>query len=249
MYPRCAPLSAPGIREFELTLNNPFLGVTISNLSDGPRKPRDTFTMPELEAIQAKCREMNDQRRWAISMLSDSMTRLAEVLAIKKEDVLLEGGVPHIRLRPTPERSLKTSASARLVPLVGEALWAAQQAISTPGPFLFPVFGLSLGRRFNSGAASAALNKWLKDNKLVKEGQTLHSFRHTMRDRLRNVEAPADLVDRIGGWKRTGVGESYGKGHDLGLMQKYMEKAVRTDILHSDQRYQNLADFLDASEG
>jgi integrase len=222
------PVIGTGIREFELTLNNPFQGVTIPNLREGPTKPRDTFTMPELEAIQAKCRSMNDQRRWAISMLSDTMARLAEVVALRKEDVLLEAEVPHVLLRPTPERSLKTSASARLVPLVGEALWAAKSAISTTGPFLFPVFGLTSGQRFSSGAASAALNKWLKDNELVRRGQSLHSFRHTMRDRLRNVEAPADMVDRIGGWTRPGVGEAYGKGHELRLMQIYLEKTVRT---------------------
>jgi hypothetical protein len=66
----------------------------------------------------------------------------------------------------------------------------------------------------------------LKENKLSKEGQGLHSFRHTMRDRLRNVEAQSDLANRIGGWTSGGVGETYGQGHSLPVMQKFMQKAV-----------------------
>ena len=31
-----------------------------------------------------------------------------------------------------------------------------------------------------------------------------------MRDRLRAVECPAEIIDQIGGWKAAGVGEGYG---------------------------------------
>ena len=36
-----------------------------------------------------------------------------------------------------------------------------------------------------------------------------------MRDRLRAVECPADIIDQIGGWSRKGVGESYGRGYQV----------------------------------
>jgi integrase len=95
------------------------------------------------------------------------------------------------------------------------------------GEALFPsILPKEWGKDFSAGAVSAALNKWLKERGLAVEGQTLHSFRHTMRDRLRDVEAPKDLIDRIGGWSGGTVGESYGKGHSLTLMQHYMQKAV-----------------------
>jgi integrase len=218
-----------GIREFELTINNPFDKLAIPNRDEGPRKPRDSFSMPELDAIQRRCREVDDERRWAIEMISDSMTRLAEIAGLSKEDVLLDASIPHIRLRPTEERRLKNKQSERLVPLVGAALRAARKAMHTKGPMLFPVFApKGVGRKFNANTASAALNKWLQENGLAREGQTIHSFRHTMRDRLRNVEAPADLADRIGGWQGKGVGETYGQGHSLELMQKYLLKTVRT---------------------
>ena len=45
-----------------------------------------------------------------------------------------------------------------------------------------------------------------------------------MRDRLRAVECPSDIVDRIGGWITYGVGQSYGKGYQLEVLNKWMKK-------------------------
>lgn len=222
------PVISTAIREFELSCNNPFDAITIPNAGEKPRKPRDTYDMHELEAIQKHCRRIDDERRWAILMISDTMTRLAEIVGLTKDEVHLNHSVPHIDLIVTDNRGLKTKQSIRKIPLVGEALWAAQRAISTPGPFLFPVFAPKYPRTtVDANAASAALNKWLKENGLARTGQSLHSFRHTMRDRLRNEDIPADLIDRIGGWKTAGVGEGYGRGHSLEVMQQAMLKTVR----------------------
>ena len=76
--------------------------------------------------------------------------------------------------------------------------------------------------RCNANSASAALNKWLKP--YVPEQCVIHSFRHSLRDRLRAVECPADIIDCIGGWERRGVGESYGDGYPLEVLNKWMLK-------------------------
>ncbi len=55
-------------------------------------------------------------------------------------------------------------------------------------------------------------------------GYVLHSFRHSMRDRLRNVECPSEIIDQIGGWTRESIGEGYGKGHALELKYKWIKK-------------------------
>ena len=52
----------------------------------------------------------------------------------------------------------------------------------------------------------------------------MHSFRHSMRDRLRAVECPADVVDQIGGWATGGIGQSYGSGYGLEVCYKWMRK-------------------------
>ena len=66
------------------------------------------------------------------------------------------------------------------------------------------------------------MNKWLKEQ-LINPYQ-VHGFRHSMRDRLRAVECPSDIVDRIGGWITYGVGQSYGKGYPLEVLNKWMKK-------------------------
>ena len=45
-----------------------------------------------------------------------------------------------------------------------------------------------------------------------------------MRDRLRAVECPKEIIDQIGGWSSSDVGESYGDGFSLQVLRKWMEK-------------------------
>jgi len=52
----------------------------------------------------------------------------------------------------------------------------------------------------------------------------VHSFRHSLRDRLRAVECPADIVGQIGGWSTSGVGQSYGKGYPLKTLEAWLRK-------------------------
>ena len=45
-----------------------------------------------------------------------------------------------------------------------------------------------------------------------------------MRDRLRAVECPMDMIDQIGGWRSVGgVGASYGEGYSLEQVREVME--------------------------
>ena len=166
-----------------------------------------------IRAIQSDCRNMNDDMRWLVALLSDTGMRLGEAVGLAVKDINLDDEIPHINLIPHPWRRLKTKGSERCVPLVGEALWAASGAIegASGSNFLFPRY--NRGSSSNANSASAAINKWLKPR--VPEGCVIHSFRHSMRDRLRAVECPADIIDAIGGWATAGVGQAYGLGYSL----------------------------------
>jgi integrase len=87
-------------------------------------------------------------------------------------------------------------------------------------PFAFPRY--SDGELANANSASAALNKWLRTH--APEGCVVHSFRHSMRDRLRAVECPKEIIDQIGGWSSSDVGESYGEGFSLNILSHWMQK-------------------------
>ncbi len=208
--------------ELGLSLNNPFTGVYYdrsAGASDRSPVPADALAL-----VQSKCREIDDDLRWLVALVSDTGMRLAEAAGMTTEDFIrADGGSIYARIRPHPWRRLKTKGSERDVPLEGEARWAAERILAqkTPSAFAFPRYNKT--DTTNANSASAALNKWLKE--FVPEGCTMHGFRHSMRDRLRAVECPADIVDQIGGWQTEGVGHGYGSGYPLDVLRKWM-KAV-----------------------
>ena len=58
----------------------------------------------------------------------------------------------------------------------------------------------------------------------IPENCVIHSLRHSFRDRLRTVECPSDVIDKLGGWLTAGVGQSYGKGYPLDVLYKWISK-------------------------
>ena len=79
--------------------------------------------------------------------------------------------------------------------MVGAPLWAAKRVIHNSNtPFAFPRY--NNGALVNTNSAPAVLNKWLK--LLASEGCVLHAFRHSMKDRLRAVECPKEIIYQIG---------------------------------------------------
>ena len=93
-------------------------------------------------------------------------------------------------------------------------------ALNTSSHYLFPKYCNDRG--CNSNSASAALNKWLKQT--VGPKYVIHSFRHSMRDRLRAVYCSSDMIDQIGGWMPVKIGETYGEG--FGLSQLYQKLSL-----------------------
>ena len=127
-----------------------------------------------------------------------------------------------IHICPHAHRGLKTASSERTLPLVGAALEALCIALKqSDGVWLFPRYYDASG--FKGTHASNAINKWLKQRF---DGLTAHSLRHTMRDRLREVEAPLELIDQIGGWSLvSNVGSRYGSGYKVEQLQIWLDRA------------------------
>ncbi|MDA9314249.1 tyrosine-type recombinase/integrase [Alphaproteobacteria bacterium] len=208
------------IKEHGLDGNNGFLGTFIPDgLRETTRKP---IPVDVIKDIQQTCKEIDDDLRWLIALLSDTGMRLGEAVGLLKSDIILDTDPPHLNLIPHPWRRLKTTGSERKIPLVGASLWSARRAKqSNPtNQFAFPRYCNE--QSHNSNSASAALNKWLRNH--APEGCVVHSFRHSMRDRLRAVECPKEIIDQIGGWSSSDVGESYGEGFQLSNVRNWMNK-------------------------
>ena len=162
---------------------------------------------------------LDDEPRWLIALISDTGMRLSEACGLQACDIHLDGDTPYINLVEHPWRRLKTSSSSRQVPLVGASLWAAHRIMDAGSTLAFPKYCSEA--KCNANSASAALNKWLKPR--VPDGCVIHSFRHSLRDRLRAIECPADIIDAIGGWTTDGVGHQYGQGHRLAVTHGWMK--------------------------
>ena len=202
------------IREQGLSINKVFSGTFIPD--DEAKTQRLPIPTDALLTIQDECMQMDDEPRWLIALISDTGMRLSEACGLLTSDICLDGEIPHINLTAHPWRRLKTGSSSRQIPLVGVSLWAAKRVIEEGQKFAFPKYCNETKSIANS--ASAALNNCLKPR--VPDRCVIHSFRHSLRDRLRAVECPADIIDAIGGWTTEGVGHQYGKGHSLST--KYM---------------------------
>lgn len=204
--------------ESGIDFNNPFSKLYYDrNAGVSDRQPVATEA---LHTLQRECMKQDDELRWLVALISDTGMRLAEAAGLTRDDLRLDAPIPHMIVQEHPWRRLKTAGSNRKIPLVGASLWAAERIVTQTdaSPFAFPRYttrGLT-----NANSASAALNKWMKP--FVPEKTTVHSFRHSMRDRLRAVECPADIVDQIGGWQTEGVGHGYGKGYPLEVLAKWM---------------------------
>lgn len=207
------------IQELGLDVRNPFAGVYLKPVGPSNRKP---VSKDNLKLIQLKCRELGDEMRLLVSLISDTGMRLAEATGLCNDDLVLDGPVPHISLKPHAWRSLKTPSSKRLIPLVGESLWAANVIKNNGSDFCFPRYTNANG--CNSNSASAALNKWIQSE--VGKGNVIHGLRHSFRDRLRAVNAPLDMVDQLGGWSMQSVGQGYGDGYPLEVMAEIMRSAL-----------------------
>lgn len=158
-------------------------------------------------------------------LLEGTGCRIAEVTGLMVSDVDVSSEFPHIRIEGNAVRSLKTDSSRRVVPLVGDALEAAKEALkSAEGQsMLFPLYG----RRRGSDAASAALMKHLRrvtdDPKHV-----IHSLRHNMKDRLILAEVSSLDQNLILGHALGGVGDRVygGEAARLRATTRAMQKAM-----------------------
>lgn len=212
------------IQELGLDCRNAFVGVYLAP-EDNKRK-RQPLTDKQIKALQQNCYQTDDDLRWLVALISDTGMRLAEAAGLKTRDIHLDDENPYVELKPYPHRRLKTKASTRVIPLVGASLWAAQRIVaSTQSDFCFPRYTNS--ESCNSNSASAAINKWIKA--IAGMDAVIHGLRHSFRDRLREVEAPTEVVDQLGGWSFQTIGQSYGNGHSIEILTKWMRRMVIAD--------------------
>ena len=205
------------IREAELTKQNPFEGLKIS----GEGEDAKAASVPTRETLQDIARAFHSDTSGTALLsliLMETGTRIAEFSGMKVGDVFLDAPVPYARIKPNEWRGVKTISSVRDFPLVGITLEAVRTALKLPrtNDAIFPQYGKKTGNTNASAAVARRLERW---------GITSKSFRHSLKDRLREVGCPKDIRDAIQGHENGDIAETYGLGHTLQTMQGWLEKS------------------------
>ena len=131
------------IAERGLECRNPFANTFFPD--DDNVQSRQPISNQHIRKVQSLCKEIDDDMRWLIALVSDTGMRLGEAAGLLKADIKINDGIPHIDLKPHSWKNLKT-----------------------------------------------------KGSQSVPDRCVIHLFRHSLRDRLRAVECPADIIDAIG---------------------------------------------------
>ncbi len=167
---------------------------------------------------------LNRQGALLCMALIETGCRPSELANIRPENIRLDAEVPHIRIRPTKDRELKSGASVRDIPLVGVALEAMRQA-----PNGFPHY------RDRSYLLSASLTKAFKARGLFPTKQhRIYSFRHSFESRM--LEAGLDFGLRCTLMGHRNPRPEYGDGGSLAYRREELLKIahpVSDDLLKS----------------
>ena len=188
-----------GIRELDLEgkAANPFRNLSLPKEAARAVDKRSPLTGELIDALTVKLEAgRNRDMEGAWKLLVGTGCRLGEVAGLERGDLDLEGLTPCVHIRPNGTRRLKTDASIRSVPLVGETLEVVSKIVSTlDSDDTTPVFP-RYARPRGSDALSAALNKHLR--KLTSDKRYVaYGARHRLSDLLRASGAPKDVLDRI----------------------------------------------------
>lgn len=189
------------------TFQNPFSGLSVPKTRGRAAASDSRHPLPEKVLKAARARIIGHAKRdlaliWRI--LEGTGCRLSEVTGLRVADVTVTGDLPNIRVTWHENRRLKTDASIRYVPLVGDALEAAKDALNMPrhGNQLFADYaGVRRGDN-----ASAALMKHLR-TATTDPKHVVHSLRHNMKDWLILAEVASIDQNLILGHAQGGVGD------------------------------------------
>ena len=222
------------IIEFDLNINNPFAKIAVLDTKTAARDKRLPFTENELKDLWERIQghASDDLRRlWVI--LWGTGCRLEEVSGIGLDEIKLQHEVPHFDIVPNEIRGvLKGEASRRLVPLVGMALEATQEALESlpeDAKFLFPNYAKYRGANSASASLMKHVRKVTQDSRKV-----VYSLRHNAKDAMIKAGVNDHLQEMIFGRNSGGIGSYYGSDFErLKAMQSALNDAIIYKLLEA----------------
>jgi integrase len=197
---------------------NPFAGLAFTERKKRTRPPFPRDWIRDQVLKPGALDGLNEEARAILLAVIETGARPSEICNIGADCIFLDIEVPFIRIQPSEDpdspRELKTEASVRDLPLVGLALEAFTQF-----PKGFPRY------REREEAASALINKYLRQNKLVPSAaHTLYSFRHSFEDRMKEAGIGDEMRRILFGHRRDR--EAYGEGGSMAYRRDLLLKVA-----------------------
>ncbi|WP_366523880.1 DUF6538 domain-containing protein [uncultured Algimonas sp.] len=191
---------------------NPFRKL---RFKDTPAEPTPPFPDDWVRSnvIQPNALEgINEEVQLIAYALIETGCRPSEIANLRPENICLDADVPHIRIRPTSKRELKSVSSRRDIPLIGVSLEAMKRA-----PNGFPRY------RDRGNSLSAALLKSFHNRGLMPtDKHCIYSFRHAFESRM--LEAGLDYGLRCTLMGHKNNRPQYGDGGSLAYRHAELSK-------------------------
>jgi integrase len=196
---------------FRLNLSLPFKGVRIAGAKYTRRQAYEPDFVRQHFLTPIKIGGLNAEAADIVRIVALTGMRPSEIVALEEHRIRLDDPVPHLQIRPDA-RQLKTGASERDMPLVGQAL-----EIMRRHPEGFPRY------RASADSFSAIANKCLDSAGLrPTRAHSVYSLRHTFKDRMIAAGIPERIQDELMG--HTLKGMPYGNGSTLRHRAEWMAK-------------------------
>ena len=177
-------------------------------------------------------------RYWVPLISLFSGMRLNEICQLRVQDVqVTPAGNPYFIVTDEgDDMYLKTESAKRTVPVHPDLVRMGlldyrNRIVLSNQPNLFPDL-----RAASTGYRSDLFSKWFNGTFLPKVGAktgttTFHSLRHNFRDSLRRIEAPQEIVERLGGWAEgRKTSDAYGSGFSVDQLAEHMKKISYPDL-------------------
>jgi integrase len=196
-------------RELELIPRNPWEGLAIEHATSKPRRPWST---EQLQALTAKPLFMaydlptdwgagGDAAYWIPLIALFTGARSGELCQLQANDIERVDGIDVIQITDEGDKSLKTTAARRTVPIHSELIRLGfleyAKAIKEAGAkSLFPALPLAPSKPSNY------FSDWFGKVREV-DGQVklpdFHSLRHTVRSKLASAAVAEPMIDTLCG--------------------------------------------------
>lgn len=212
---------AHGVRISKAKRRNSYGTFTVAQLNAIVKAPLYTGCLSETHIYEPGSCRVRDHRFWLPLIGMFTGARLNELCQLRLEDVKVVDGIWCFWIAGEGDKTVKTDAANRLVPLHPElhrlGLVDYVEALRRRGEKqLFPEIEKGAG-----GYASDKPTKWfarflrktLGAETVEREHLVFHSFRHTVKDAMREAGIDERMQDALIGHENKHVSSVYGKGY------------------------------------